>query len=244
MPELLFFVDSDGTVIDSNSPPTRPFQNSLADAVEIALHGIFPNIPEQIRDNPEVFLSLFDINMHKGLYSLGLSWDNIIKVKRNLGKLLQARQDEIQPYPGMTDAINLLASAYPLYFLTSNDSGAVESQLKQNGINGYKNILGSDKKGDKVRKILNIRAQERYKGHVAYMVGDTAGDMLEGRDGNTRTIHVPWGWHSRERLGRLAESNPRYNPDHSPNSPLELQALFGLDAKGVQYSVPVQPNYR
>jgi len=58
---------------------------------------------------------------------------------------------------------------------------------------------------------------ERYgmDPYRTYYVGDTAGDVREGRAAGVRTVAVTWGWHSRE---KLAAAGPEFLVDN----PVEL----------------------
>jgi len=49
------------------------------------------------------------------------------------------------------------------------------------------------------------------------MVGDTVGDVLEGRQAGIRTMAVTWGWHSEERLAQA-------EPDLIVRTPQEVLA--------------------
>jgi phosphoglycolate phosphatase len=52
-----------------------------------------------------------------------------------------------------------------------------------------------------------------------WYVGDTVGDVVEGRQAGARTVAVTWGWHD-ENLLRGAR------PDHVASSPHELVELI------------------
>jgi phosphoglycolate phosphatase len=59
----------------------------------------------------------------------------------------------------------------------------------------------------------------RYPGLSAYYIGDTKGDMIEGRKAGAITVAALWGWHAVEKLEEGA-------PDHFVRSPEALLDLL------------------
>ena len=51
-----------------------------------------------------------------------------------------------------------------------------------------------------------------------YYVGDTTGDIKEGKQAGIKTVGVTWGWHSKE---KMAAAGPNYLVDH-PRELLQL----------------------
>ena len=61
----------------------------------------------------------------------------------------------------------------------------------------------------------------RYQDLPGYYVGDTKGDMIEGKKAGALTVAVTWGWHTREKLADAS-------PDHMVHTPAELVTLLSL----------------
>jgi len=59
----------------------------------------------------------------------------------------------------------------------------------------------------------------RYPGLSAYYIGDTRGDMIEGRKAGAITVAALWGWHAVKKLEEGA-------PDHFVRSPEALLDLL------------------
>ena len=53
----------------------------------------------------------------------------------------------------------------------------------------------------------------------AFYVGDTKGDMIEGKQAGAVTVAVTWGWHSTEKL-------TEGSPDYMVHTPTELKNLL------------------
>ena len=165
----------------------------------------------------EDFLALFDDNYLQSMLKLGFG---VLKLRR-LAKQFSPRITEamavVRPFDGMIDVLNALADAHPLYVITSSMTPAVEGFLDRHGVKGVRAVLGADHEPSKVKKIRAASAE--HPGLPVYYVGDTRGDMREGREAGAETVAVTWGWHDEARL-RAA------NPDHVVHTPEELRALL------------------
>jgi len=53
----------------------------------------------------------------------------------------------------------------------------------------------------------------------AYYIGDTSGDVYEGKEAGAITIAVTWGWHEQERLIKAG-------PHFLVHTPKELEHLL------------------
>jgi phosphoglycolate phosphatase len=51
-----------------------------------------------------------------------------------------------------------------------------------------------------------------------YYIGDTTGDIKEGREAGIKTVGVTWGWHSKEKMASA-------EPDYLFDTPQELLQL-------------------
>ena len=77
--------------------------------------------------------------------------------------------------------------------------------------------MGADKETSKVKKINSIKSKFRDAG--CFYIGDTLGDVMEGREAGVKTISVTWGWHDEDRL-------KKGKPDYIIRNPEELIKLF------------------
>ena len=80
-----------------------------------------------------------------------------------------------------------------------------------------KDVLGAEKERSKAIKIGDTMA--RHINQPAYYVGDTSGDIIEGKRAGAMTVAVTWGWHDVEKLEEAS-------PDFIVSSPAELTALM------------------
>ncbi|MFO7807208.1 MAG: HAD hydrolase-like protein, partial [Candidatus Moraniibacteriota bacterium] len=78
-------------------------------------------------------------------------------------------------------------------------------------------VIGADKEKSKVKKIEKVKKEN--PGSAIYYVGDTVGDIYEGRKAGATTIGVTWGFHDKEKM-ESAE------PDYLVDSLEKLKSFF------------------
>lgn len=204
MKSLIMF-DFDGVIADS----LDYFHEGLAAACETV--GV-----ASLRDR-ETFLSVFDGNMMEGLERVGLAREKVPvaldALKSSLGKSFHG----VTYFQGMVETLQELVRETDVYVITSNLTGVVEESLKNNGIVGVREVLGCDKEPSKIIKIRAII--QKHPGFQPFYVGDTRGDMMEGREAGARTIGAGWGWHGARRLQKSS-------PDFIAQSPHELVQIL------------------
>lgn len=205
MPSRVILFDFDGVIADSLAAYFPVFSESCRD---LGFNG-----PATL----EAFLDVFDTNAVKGLLRAGVP---ILKLRR-LGKSLGPRVAElnrhVSPFPGMPELVNRLSARFPVYVVTSNVTAATEEFLARHGMHDVRGVVGADQEASKVKKIRRIHRSHR--GLEPWYIGDTRGDMIEGRAARAITVAVTWGWHKRVRL----ESG---HPDHVVEHVDELAALL------------------
>jgi phosphoglycolate phosphatase len=126
----------------------------------------------------------------------------------------------------MPGVIAGLAQRHHVLIVTSNRSDIVEAFLAHWAITGVSEVLGGDKGQSKVPKIraavrrfAEARADRPGALPESWFVGDTVGDMVEGREAGVGTIAVGWGWHTAAQLAGAT-------PDHLAAAPAALLELL------------------
>jgi len=166
----------------------------------------------------EWFLGLFDTNLYEGLANSSIPPRKIEAVVAQLGEELNRAAGQMRSFPLMPDVLNELGRRHRLLVITSSISAVVEALLRRDGVTGVAEVLGAEKETSKVRKIR--RAMAETPSRVPWYVGDTCGDIDEGRAAGAATAAVTWGWHSAERLLRR-------RPDAVIRQPRELLDVLG-----------------
>jgi phosphoglycolate phosphatase len=151
----------------------------------------------------------------------GIAVDDQDPLLITMAALLNERAERYGVFDSMPDVLSRLAARHVLYVVTSNVGSVVRADLKRFAIDAFTDVLGSEAGRSKVDKMRAL--MDRHPGHAPFYVGDTSGDMREGRGAGVNTVAVTWGWHTREMLLR---AEPRFVVD----SPSELVALFQANA--------------
>ena len=168
-------------------------------------------------------LDLFDRNLFEALRDLGLDAPKISQILQTFETEISGRLDAMKLFSGMAAALKAIAHGNHVYIITSNVSHLVSRVLRSHGVDCIEDVLGAEKEKSKAKKIRQTKA--RYTNFPAYYVGDTTGDIIEGKKADTLTIAVTWGWHD---AGKLAQADP----DFMVSSPRELTELLCNNLKG------------
>jgi len=204
-PYLIMF-DYDGVIVDSLDVFARAF---LASCKVCGYDGI---------RTPEQFKALLDGNFYESLRQYGLSKKLINAILgERFTREVQEHMHEITLFDGIKNILKSLANRHVLIVVTSNVTHVVQQLFDREEIDCFQSVMGAEVEKSKIKKIQ--KAIARYHQRPAFYVGDTRGDMLEGRQAGAATIAVTWGWHPEEKL-REAE------PDYVVHSPAELLKLF------------------
>jgi phosphoglycolate phosphatase len=106
-----------------------------------------------------------------------------------------------------------------LLVISSNDSGTIKEVLERYHFNEYfQGVLGSDFMLSKKDKMLYAVNKYRIAPEDIYYIGDTTGDIAEGKLAGVRTVGVTWGWHNKEKMAQAG-------PDYLFDRPLDLLQL-------------------
>ncbi len=204
-PYLILF-DYDGVIVDSLDVFANAF---LASCKACGYDGI---------TTQEQFKALLDGNFYESLKQYGLSKNLIAAIlgEQFTGEV-QRRIHEIVIFDGMTNALKTLSDRNELMVVTSNVSNVVQQLFDRERINFFKSVLGAEVEKSKVKKIQ--KAMSIHHGRPVFYVGDTRGDMIEGRQAGAATVAVTWGWHSEDKLRDAS-------PDYVVHTPAELTQLF------------------
>jgi|GEM_PF-682199 len=206
MPEkYLFIFDYDGVIADSFEA-VIDIINGLSKKI-----GYSPITEEGLR-------RLLDDNFYVAFRKTGLSITKIARYIKEVRKELIEKQQKIKFTRGMPETLKEIANIGDVYIVTSNSKEVVEVMFKKYKLDEIvKGILGVEQDRSKVKKIKTI--MHKYRQAEAYYIGDTAGDILEGKKAQATTIAVAWGYHNIERLAKV-------NPDYIAETPAQLKKII------------------
>jgi phosphoglycolate phosphatase len=190
----LFLFDFDGVLADT----LDVYEKTVTDCLEV--------IKQPFVRSREEFLELFEDNFYKSLKNKGVDLDVFMKAAESI--LAQVKIKDMKPFPDVAPVIEELHKKHCLIVVSSNDYASIKEALDYFNYDDYfRDILGSDFMYSKKEKILY--AAEKYQTALTdiYYVGDTTGDIKEGKQAGIKTVGVTWGWHSKE---KMAEARPDY----------------------------------
>ncbi len=202
--DIIIF-DYDGVIADSLETVISIY-NKLASEYKL----------EKISDKKD-FTELFNGNFFIGLNQSGIDPQVANNLLEEIADGLASKAKEIPLFSGVKEVLEKLSQNYKIMIITSNLSRVIESSLKANNIRVIEEVIGADKEKSKVKKIEKVK--KKYPESKIYYVGDTTGDIYEGREAKVTTIGVTWGFHS---IRKITSSKP----DFLVNSPKELLSIF------------------
>lgn len=202
-PRDLIMFDFDGVIADSLNVMHGATVKALRD------HGLGHLASDDLVPR------LVESNWFEGLRRMGVP----AQVAAEMDDLIagSVAAGEVEPYDGIREVIADLAERHSVVIVTSNRSDIVADFLARWDFTGIGEVLGGDKGKSKVPKLRG--AVSRYPHDGAFFIGDSIGDIDEGRAAGVATVAVTWGWHPEQLL--LASS-----PDLVAHSPQELLELL------------------
>ncbi|MBI4147007.1 HAD hydrolase-like protein [Candidatus Woesearchaeota archaeon] len=180
----VIILDFDGVIADSLDE-IYPVCKQLA-----AKHGV--NIKSE-----KDFVNLFDENFYQAIVEHGFPKKEIPLLVKELTAVLPKRMEKIKLFPGIEQALETIHEKHALIVITSNMTPVVKKYLDLHNI-PVKSVIGADIETSKVKKLQQIQ-KDHPKATLIY-VGDTKGDIIEGRQAGAKIIAVTWGYHSEEKL--------------------------------------------
>jgi phosphoglycolate phosphatase len=191
--EKIIIFDYDGVIVDS------------LDVYEKAVVSAFNKNGFNQINSRESFLALFDGNFFESAVKIGIPPEKMPAIIKELEPKLLSLQNDLKLFDGIREVLAELSKNTKIYIATSNLTNVVKTYLESQNITSFEEIIGADRETSKVKKIENIKA--KYPDSEIFYVGDTKGDMIEGKLAGAKTIAVAWGWHD---IGRLQEGKPDY----------------------------------
>ena len=201
----LFLFDFDGVIVDS----LDVYEKTVTDCLDV--------IGQPLTRGREEFLELFDGNFYESLVEKGVDLDKFMNASVEI--LAKINYVDMRPFPAVGPVLRELKNNHPMVVISSNDTPTIQEALGLYGLDGiFDDVLGSDFMLSKKDKILHIIDKYHVEKHDIYYIGDTAGDIREGREAGVKTVGVTWGWHTKDKMLAAA-------PDYLFDKPEDLLKL-------------------
>jgi len=205
--KLLLF-DFDGVLVDSLAVYARAIQWTLE------------KIDRPLVKSEADYLDLFDDNFYAALEQRGVDLDVFARALQDYTDMMGAgHYADVRPFAFMSPILDALCKDHVLGIISSNSMDTIEEILARHQHRDcFQTILGSDFALSKKDKILYALDKFQAVPENTYYIGDTAGDVVEGKRAGVKTVAVTWGWHPKERLAAVG-------PDYLLDSPEMLLRL-------------------
>lgn len=182
------------------------FDGTIADSIPVVIeiaHKI-THRPEFVDPNEVARLrSLGMLEVAKSLKLPRWQWPLfLVRGRRQMARRLH----ELQPFPGMPEALAALrAEGYQLFIMSSNSQHNVENFLVQHGLGGYFNrVYGGIGMLGKARALKKIVRHEHLQTEKTIYVGDEPRDIDASKAAGMACVAVGWGLNSPEMLSQHA----------------------------------------
>ncbi len=209
----LVIFDYDGVIADSLSL----WINAFADA------GVINNIPYRL--TKKEISRLEHITFGSILSQAGLDkHESVSKYVQDIIAIFDKKTDDVKFFPGIGMLMENLHNAGNIICInTANNSAVVRKRLESEGLISFvSDIAGGDHEGSKSDKILLFLANYGFDKKNAFMIGDSLGDITEGKKAGVKTVAAGYGWQESEKL-------MSGQPDFFCSTPEDLGSLFLSD---------------
>lgn len=153
--------------------------------------------------------TLFNKNVYEALLERGIEKEKMRPFFTDLQMTTLREEHKMEPYPGVIEELRKLEEkGYEMTIISSNHSKVIHSFLKKYQIDDlFKEVIGGEEKTSKVEKIHHVVKDLNADPESTYYIGDTSGDVLEGKKAGVKTVGVCWGYHSK---AQLLSANPDF----------------------------------
>lgn len=202
--KLLLF-DFDGVLVDS----LDVYEKTVTDCLNV--------IGQPLTRGREEFLELFEGNFYASLAEKGVDMDKFVTASVDI--LAKVNYADMKPFDAIRPVLRELKKNHPLVVISSNDTPTIKEALRLYDFEGiFDDVLGSDFMFSKKEKILHVIQKYSVTLEDIYYIGDTTGDIKEGKEAGVKTVGITWGWHSKDLMAAS-------RPDHLFDKPEDLLQL-------------------
>lgn len=199
--ESVFIFDFDGVIADS-----------LDTVVSVYNRICYKYGLREVNDKSE-FTDLFNGNFYDGLAEAGMTPKASSEFLQGMTEGIMDAMENIPLFPGMGEVLEELSRKHRVVIITSNSSQPVAKFLENNNITSIQEVVGMEDGKSKVKKMEKVK--NKHPDAQFYYIGDTTGDIYEGRKAGVITVAATWGFHGKEKMMSAS-------PDMVANSPSEL----------------------
>jgi phosphoglycolate phosphatase len=163
------------------------------------------------------YLLMCERNFYDAVLESGMDDSIYAEIQKYWNSLTLNSISRIPMFKGIKELLMKVKDSNILYLVTSNYYDIVISYINNNNIAVFKEVIAADQEKSKIKKIEHIK--NKHPGKEIILIGDTKGDIFEGKKAGVATVAATWGYHNKQKL--LEEK-----PDHIFDSIEELREFL------------------
>ena len=208
MKKKLFIFDYDGVIVDSLSCNIT-ILNLMAEKY---------NLPGRITG--EMIGSMPSVMFDKAFELIGMKEGEFANYQHEFLESVREKVNTTPVFAGIPEIFSMIKERGDFLAVnTGNHSETVRKKLEDEGTVKADFIVGYDTPGCKSEKIKCMMEMFSALPEDTYMIGDTMGDITEGKKAGVRTVAVTYGWQTEKTLLKT-------EPDYICSNVQELNNLL------------------
>jgi phosphoglycolate phosphatase len=166
--------------------------------------------------SPDEIEKLKELPIKARLKKMGIPIYRIPFMIQEIKKTFVEQQDTLRPFPGVCEALHVLAErGLQLYILSTNTEEVIGGFLKKNDMDVFVSIDSAPGLFGKQRSILNLLKRQGLSREETLYVGDELRDIEACKSAGIKFLAVTWGFDSPAML-------ENGNPDYIARTPQEI----------------------
>lgn len=195
------------------------FDGTLADSLPVVIEIAREVVPKLDLSDQEI-AQLRNMSAREVIKYSGIPYWRLLRLLMKGKKLLSARLDELQIFPGIAEVLKQLhAKGFQVAVVSSNTEENIRKVLHREKIESYvAGVYGNLGLFNKSRAFKAVLRDQRAQAHDAIYVGDEVRDIEAAKRGHIPVISVTWGYNGED---VLKKNQPTYLA-HTPQELLKI----------------------
>jgi phosphoglycolate phosphatase len=199
--------DFDGTIADSMREMLAAY-NSVAPSLDL----------ETISE--ERAMTLRTLTPNEAMREMNVSLWKLPRIMTSVRAALHARMVEVQPFPGIADALReLWRRGCKTAIVSSNSEPNIRELLARSGLDHFTVFSCGASMFGKASRLRKLMKHPELSASRFFYVGDETRDVMAAREAGMHSIAVTWGYAT---VGALQAQHP----SHLAHAPADLVSIL------------------
>ncbi len=186
------------------------FDGTIANTEELAYH-IYEQIVSEyeiLKLTKEEFEELKKVSMYEKFKRHKVSIFKLPKLARKTMRIIGHVMDDINPYDGMIETLQMLHDkGFNLFIVSSNSKKNITKFLRRYHLNVFTAIFGKARYFGKEKILLKVLKKYDLEGHNTIYIGDEVRDIVSCKNVGMPILSVSWGFDDPAFLKQENEGN-------------------------------------